>query len=192
MYVQIFNFKSWSCVVGKRFIPFSCCNSTEFKVVLQRFFKVISAKFAIIHRWIQTSVANYQPTFLLFTELLKKYEKGCDALSSTSTPQPTPSKRGRRGQNTQNLQDQREPTLDSVLEAFADSVVENSDLDNDDDDDDDESSEGGEVEETAREQRLMVRQRVNDLLALRMPLETFVQDAPCFQVMIDMHTPHHE
>ena len=191
MYVQIFNFESWSCVVGKRFIPFSCCNSTEFKVVLQRFLKVISAKFGIIHRWIQTSVANYQPTFLLFTELLKKYEKGCDALSSTSTPQPTPSKRGRRGQNTQNLQDQREPTLDSVLEAFADSVVENSDLDNDDDDDD-ESSEGGEVEETAREQRLMVRQRVNDLLALRMPLETFVQDAPCFQVMIDMHTPHHE
>ena len=117
---------------------------------------------------------------------MKKYEKGCDALSSTSTPQPTPSKRGRRSQYTQNLQDQREPTLDSVLEAFADSVVENSDLDNDDDDD--ESSEGGEVEETAREQRLMVRQRVNDLLALRMPLETFVQDAPCFQVMIDMHT----
>ena len=55
---------------------------------------------------------------------------------------------------------------------------------NDDDDEDTDESSEEEVEETAREQRLIVRQRVTDLLALRAPGETFIQDAPCFQVYL--------
>ena len=51
-----------------------------------------------------------------------------------------------------------------------------------DDDDSDQESEPGESEETPREQRLVIRQHVTDLLALRVPGETFTQDAPCYQV----------
>ena len=51
-----------------------------------------------------------------------------------------------------------------------------------DDDNSDQESEPGESEETPREQRLVIRQHVTDLLALRVPGETFTQDAPCYQV----------
>ena len=49
-------------------------------------------------------------------------------------------------------------------------------------DDDSDQESAGESEETPREQRLVIRQHVTDLLALRVPGETFTQDAPCFQV----------
>jgi hypothetical protein len=48
--------------------------------------------------------------------------------------------------------------------------------------DEDEDYDYEEEEATPREQRLMIRKRVNDMLATRVPGEIFLQDGPCFQV----------
>ena len=101
------------------------------------------------------SIANN----FIFSELLKQLQKGCEAQKQRGYSPTVESKRVRRGT----------PNFNET---------------NDDDDEDTDESSEGEVEETAREQRLIVRQRVTDLLALRAPGETFIQDAPCFQVYL--------
>ena len=96
----------------------------------------------------------------IFSELLKQLQKGCEEQKQRGySPTIERSKRVRRGT----------PNFNET---------------NDDDDEDTDESSEEEVEETAREQRLIVRQRVTDLLALRAPGETFIQDAPCFQVYL--------
>ena len=37
-------------------------------------------------------------------------------------------------------------------------------------------------EETPREQRLIIRKKVNELMSKRIPGETYLQDGPCFQM----------
>ena len=101
------------------------------------------------------SIANN----FIFSELLKQLQKGCEAQKQRGYSPTVESKRVRRGT----------PNFNET---------------NDDDDEHSDESSEGEVEETAREQRLIVRQRVTDLLALRAPGETFIQDAPCFQVYL--------
>ncbi len=91
--------------------------------------------------------------------------KGCDEVSS---PKRTSRKRG--------------SLVDSSL-TYDESVTNKRSRNNNSDEDSEESeseSDGG--DETPREQRMILRKRVNDLLATRVPGEIFLQDGPCFQV----------
>ena len=79
----------------------------------------------------------------------------------------------------------RKRTLVSMEELNEDEIepAKNSRLDNENEEDMDESdSEDEDEEETPREQRLIIRKRVTDLLSKRIPGETFLQDGPCFQM----------
>ena len=52
----------------------------------------------------------------------------------------------------------------------------------DDSEDESDLDEEDMAEETTKQQRLIIRKRVNDLLNTRVPGLTFLQDGPCFQV----------
>lgn len=54
--------------------------------------------------------------------------------------------------------------------------------DGEDEDEDEDEEAGSDEEETPREQRLIIRTKVNELMAKRVHGETFLQDGPCFQV----------
>ena len=53
----------------------------------------------------------------------------------------------------------------------------------DDSEDESDLDEEDMAEETTKQQRLIIRKRVNDLLNTRVPGLTFLQDGPCFQVI---------
>ena len=121
--------------------------------------------------------------FFFFAELAKKIQKsekenlanknldkGCDSPTMKRVRRSSPASGGSRGSPSRTTRGQVGQPL------YHDGNGEDSD------DDSDQESEPGESEETPREQRLVIRQHVTDLLALRVPGETFTQDAPCYQV----------
>ena len=89
----------------------------------------------------------------------------------------------------------RKRTLVSMEELNEDEIEgksKNSRLEDLDEDMDDEESEQEDEEETPKEQRLIIRKRVNDLLSTRIPGETFLQDGPCFQMFHEGSMMCHE
>ena len=126
---------------------------------------------------------SFHLLFSFFAELAKKIQKsekenlanknldkGCDSPTMKRVRRSSPASGGSRGSPSRTTRGQVGQPL------YHDGNGEDSDADSD------QESEPGESEETPREQRLVIRQHVTDLLALRVPGETFTQDAPCYQV----------
>ena len=127
-----------------------------------------SCFFAELAKKIQKSEKEH-----LAKKLEKKLEKGCDS--------PT-MKRVRRGSPSGGGSPPSRSSPSRVTRGQVGPLYDDNGDDGEDSEDDSDQESAGEHEETPREQKLVIRQHVTDLLALRVPGETFTQDAPCYQV----------